>query len=243
MKLLIRSPVSNACGIRRAFLLVTMGRNTLPSKISELFTLAEEMAHKLEANCSSNGTSGILARDFRHILDEARELETTWSTARSAKASAQARMTAADEAVTSWLAKARLVMILAHGPKWSERWIEPGFTHRATNVPRRTEQKITLASRLVVFLALHPDFAVPFAGVTAARGRPIYERMIQTRAALELATTNCGAIKPRRDTAIASLRQAMRELRGGQPARAGVPIRSATSITLPVAIQPEPVAA
>jgi hypothetical protein len=212
-----------------------MGHNSLPSKVTDLLVVAERMAHELEPHGPSLRTTEISAGEFRGIVDRARHAEALWSAARSAKASAQSRMSAADEALSSWLAKARLVVMLARGTKWSDRWIETGFAHRATNVPRRLEQRITLARRLVVFLALHPDFAVPFAEVTAARGRPIYERMIQTRAALELAATDCANSKRQRDAAVAALRSMMRQLRTPTGYRGAVP----ANLTGPIGLTAE----
>jgi hypothetical protein len=121
-------------------------------------------------------------------------------------------MIEADEALTAWLAKARLVVMLARGAKWSERWIETGFTYRGANIPKRIESRIALARRLVSFLALHPDFGVPFANVTAARGRAIYERMTQTRDALDVATTDCMMNKRQRVAAERFLRRTMRQV-------------------------------
>src|SRR5689334_3327501 len=150
-----------------------MAHNTLPSRMNDLLLAAEGMAQGLETHGPWLGLTQVPLGEFRRVLEEVRNAVAAWSVARAAKADAQSRMSAADEAMTAWLAKARLVVMLARGAKWSERWIETGFTHRGTNLPTRMELRIALAHRLVVFLALHPDFGVPFAGVTAARGRPI----------------------------------------------------------------------
>jgi hypothetical protein len=211
--------------------MLRMLHQALPSNVTQLLMLAERMAHELETHGPPLGVTEISAGEFRRTLDQARRAETVWSAARSTKASAQKRMSMADEALSSWLAKARLVMMLARGSKWSERWIETGFAHGATNVPRRMELRIELARQLVVFLALHPDFAVPFAEVTAARGRPIYERMIQTGAALQLTTADCLESKRQRDAALGALRGMMRQLRTPQYRRA-VPANSAEPFVL-----------
>jgi hypothetical protein len=209
-----------------------MDHNALPSTVDELLSLAERMSHELEPEGSLLEMTEVPAAEFRRIINELRAAETAWSAARSAKASAQMRMTAADETLTNWLAKARLVVMLARGSKWSERWVETGFTHRATNVPTRIDLRIALARRLVVFLALHPDFAVPFAEVTAAHGRPIYERMIQTRAALQLATTECLLNRRQRDAAVRVLRRMMCQLRTPHLHRRGVAVMSAKRVEL-----------
>jgi hypothetical protein len=189
-----------------------MGQNTLPSRIHNLLLLAERIAHGLEMHRPWLGITQVPPDEFKRTLDAFRNAETGWSTARNAKAAAQTRMTAANQALSAWLAKARLVMMLARGAKWSERWSEIGFTHGGTNVPKRIELRIALARRLVVFLALHPNFGVPFAHVTATHGRSIYERMIHARDALEVASAHCATNKRQRDAVECLLRRMVRQV-------------------------------
>jgi len=189
-----------------------MGQNTLASGIDDLLFLAGRIAHGLETHGPWLGMTQVPADEFRRILDEVGKAETAWSAARSAKEYSQTRMAAADEALAAWLEKARLVMMLARGAKWSKRWIETGFTNREANVPKRIEPRIALARRVVFFLALHPYFGVPFADVTAALGRSIYERMIHARAALDAAVTDCIMKKRQRDAAERVVRRMMRQV-------------------------------
>jgi hypothetical protein len=189
-----------------------MGQNTLPSGINDLLLLAERIAQGLETYGPWLGITQIPADEFRRILDETEKGESAWTDARNAKAYSQTRMAAADATLAAWLAKARLVVMLARGEKWSKRWIETGFTHRAAKVPKGFEPRIALARRVVVFLALHPDFGVPFAQVTAAHGRTIYEWTYQTHHALEIATTDCRMKKRQRDAAECVLRRTMRQV-------------------------------
>lgn len=189
-----------------------MGQNTLPSGINDLSLLAERIAQGLETYGPWLGITQIPADELRRIFDEAGKAETVWSAAMNAKSYSQTRRAAADEALATWLEKARLVMMLARGAKWSKRWIETGFTHRGRNVPKGIERRIGLARRVVIFLALHPNFGVPFADVTAACGRSIYERMIQARAARDVAMTDCMIKKRQRDAAERLLRRTMRQV-------------------------------
>jgi hypothetical protein len=189
-----------------------MGHQTLPSGINDLLLLAERMVSGLETHGPWLGMTQIPADEFRRSIDETGKAESAWTDARNAKAYSQTRMAAADATLAAWLAKARLVVMLARGEKWSKRWIETGFTHRAAKVPKRFEPRVALARRLVVFLALHPDFAVPFAQVTAAHGRTIYEWTFQTHHALEIATTDCRMKKRQRDAAERVLRRTMRQV-------------------------------
>jgi hypothetical protein len=162
---------------------------TFPSSSSDLLSFAEHVANGLEMHGAWVVGMEMPSSEFRRILGEAGQAEVAWSAAENAKAYSQARMATADKDLTAWLVKARLVVKLACGEKWSEQWIETGFTHRTGSVPKRIETKIGLARRLVNFLSLHPEYGVPFAGVTAARGRTICDRMIHARDALDLART------------------------------------------------------
>lgn len=182
---------------------------TLPSALNDLLSLAEHVASGLEMHGPWLGMTQIPLSEFRRVLDETKQAEFRWSAADNARVYSEGRMAKADDDIMAWLAKARLAVMLARGERWSPQWIETGFIHRAGIVPKRIEARILLARRLVNFLSLHPEYGVSFAGVTAARGRSIYERAIQARAALDLATTDSVLKKRLRNAAKRVLRSAI----------------------------------
>src|SRR5437016_5615578 len=92
-----------------------MRRHTLPCQVSDLLSFAERIANELDTHGRWLEMIGIRADELRRIVDQVKKAEAAWSAAKSAKASAQTRTTAADEALTAWLAKARLVVMLALG--------------------------------------------------------------------------------------------------------------------------------
>ncbi len=184
---------------------------SFPSSSTDLLSLAEHVANGLETHGLGWGQTLVPSSEFRRILREAEEAEVAWSAAENAKAYSQARMATADKDLTAWLTKARLVVKLARGEKWSERWVETGFIHR-TSVPTHIEKKIGLARRLVNFLSLHPEYGVPFAGVTAARGRMICERMMHARDAFELARSAWALKKRLRNAAKRVLQDAIQQV-------------------------------
>ena len=150
-----------------------MAQNTLPSGIHDLLWLA---AHMHEGRETLGPWLRIgTAEEFGAALAEMRAAESAWTTARARKADAGRRGAAADAALTAWLAKARLVLMLALGSAWSERWVEAGFTQRGTHVPKRLGARIELGRCLVEFFEQHPEYAVPFAHVTAATGQSLHE--------------------------------------------------------------------
>ena len=109
-----------------------------------------------------------------------------------------------------WLAKARLILMVALGSEWSARWLAAGFTHRGTNVPKRLGARIELARSVAEFFQAHPGFAVPFAGVTASAGHALHGE--STAAAREMRETarEAGECKRHRDAAEKHLRRKMR---------------------------------
>ena len=186
-----------------------MNANTLPSGIGELLTLAGRMALGLEMHGVWLRMSQIPAADFRRWLAELDAAERSHCAARAALAAAGGALVAADDALTAWLARARLVVMLARGAAWSQEWLETGFTHGGTNVPKRMAARAEVAAGVAEFLAAHPEFEVAFAGVTAAEGRAVLGRMRAAEAASREARSEAGERKRARDLAERHLRGKM----------------------------------
>jgi hypothetical protein len=185
---------------------------TLPSRVSELLSLGEQVANSLDMEGSWPAAMPISVGEFRRILGETGQAEAAWSAAENAKADSQARLATADEEVTAWLAKARLVVMLARGENWSKQWVETGFAGRAAKIPKRIATKLALARRVVFFFSRHPEYGVSFAGVTAARGRSLYERMAVARDALELVVKDWALKRRLRNSAKRVLQRALRQI-------------------------------
>ncbi len=140
------------------------------------------------------------------------KLEATFARARALKEEAGKDFAAADANLTSWLAKARLVVMLAYGNKWSESWIATGFTHRGTNVPKRIKLRMELSRRLADFLAEHRQYEVPFADVTAAKARALQQEIATAERNVRIARADTDGRKRARDAAEKSLRAKMRSV-------------------------------
>jgi hypothetical protein len=196
-----------------------MQRYVLPNATDALLELGARMAHGLETHRVWIGLAEHSAVELRSLLERAREASATVTNSRSTRTLAIKRLAIADKALKTWLTKARLVVMLARGARWSESWIHTGFTERRTHVPRRLEGRITLGRALVSFFARHPEFGVNFAEVTATRGRAIYERVVQSCEMLQLAKDDCVLAKQQREGAENNLRQALREIVSSLKAR------------------------
>jgi hypothetical protein len=188
-----------------------MPQNALPSGIYDLMQLAENMARGLEKH--GRGIKlGSETPELRPAFNELREAERAFASQRSEKAAAGKWAAASDAALKDWLAKARLAVMLARGIRWSEMWIEAGFTHRRTNVPKALAPRIELARRLVDFLSSYPQFGVAHANVTATHGRKLYDDVITARQVYRQLTAACNEAKRVRDGAERRLRRDMRSI-------------------------------
>ena len=134
--------------------------------------------------------------------------------ARTTATMAKTRVAVADRALKSWLTKARLVVMLARGVRWSESWVHTGFTDSKIKVPNRLDGRIALGRALVTFFARHPELGVPFAEITAARGRAICERAAQSSEMLDLAKKDHFVMNQQRQLAESDLRNAVRKVTG-----------------------------
>lgn len=186
-----------------------MTANTFPSGIGDLFQLASHIGEGLALHGPWLGTLPP-ASAFQETRTRLCEAEDAFAVARASKAAASTRVQTADESLTAWLGKARLVVMLAKGGQWSEAWVEAGFTQRGTHVPKQVGARVALARRVVASFARHGEREVAFAGVTAAHGAAIFEEMCAAQTGLRAATEDALGKKRARDLAEKALRREMR---------------------------------
>jgi hypothetical protein len=171
--------------------------------------LAETMAHALERHGPWLRMMEMDPEEFREALENLRRSESAFASLRSEKAAAGKWMSAADQAMIEWLSKARLAIMLARGTKWSESWLDAGFTHRSTDVPRALAPRIELARRVVDFFARNPQFGVAHAHVTATHGRKAYDDAVGAQRIRRQLVSECSNAKKLRDEAEHELRRKM----------------------------------
>jgi hypothetical protein len=186
--------------------------NTLPSGIHDLFRLGEQMGDGLALHGPFLKMTQTPAEEFRGLLERLRNAETLLSEARVAKAGAGAESTAADAALLKWLVNAKRILLIVLGRKWSERWLQAGFTHRRTNIPKRMEARIALARGVTAFLSSYREFELVAIQLTGDDGRGGLERMLTAQKELRAAKVACGARKRTRDRLERALRLKMRQV-------------------------------
>jgi len=182
----------------------------IPKTTGKFQTFATSLANGLETHGLWLGVGDESIRAVRARLNNLERTREALVTARNTKTFAIKRLGLADKHLKSWLGKARLVVMLARGARWSRALVDTGFTSPAMRVPKKLDGRVSLARALVSFFARHPEFGVGFADITAARGRAIYERAIQSREMLELAKNDCEIAARHRDLAEGELRDISR---------------------------------
>src|SRR5689334_12235439 len=184
----------------------------LPTGTDNLIQFSGQIMSGLRAHGRWIGLGGHSLDDLRLKVEQLQQAVASVATTRNTKLQATQRLALADKALRAWLEKSRLVVMLACGPKWSSSWIPTGFTNRTTKVPRTLDQRIALARSLVTFFARHPEFGVNFADITAARGRAVYERVLQSSQILHMAKDDADLASDHRSSVENDLRNGLRRL-------------------------------
>jgi hypothetical protein len=189
-----------------------MSQNVFPSGVHQLLQLAETIADALERHGPWLRRMEMDAAEFREALEVLRRSETAFATLRSEKAAAGKWVSTADQRMIDWLNKARLAVMLARGSKWSETWLDAGFVHQSTDVPKAIAPRIELARRVVDFFARNPQFGVAHANVTATFGRKAYDDAVGAVRVRRQLISECINAKKLRDEAERNLRRKMGQL-------------------------------
>jgi hypothetical protein len=182
-----------------------------PNGTNNLLEFAGRITRGAESHFHDVPSAARVASDLRLKIERLQQAVNVFSSAQNVRMTSIKRLAMADKGLRTWLAKARLVVMLARGARWSESWIHTGFSNRRTRVPRRLDDRIVLARALVSFFARHPEYGVGFAEVTAARGRSIYERVVQSNEMLLIAKNDCMAARQQREAAETDLRNGVGE--------------------------------
>lgn len=160
---------------------------------NKLIYVAGHLAQAMDTHWYWTGVNTDSKQQLQNAVNRLRDAARLEITARTNYQMAVNRLAIADKTLRKWLVNARLVVMLARGNRWSEAWAPTGFTNSRIRVPKQLEPRIGLARALVTFFARHPEYSVAFADITAARGRAIYERVIQSSEMLQLARQDYAA--------------------------------------------------
>jgi hypothetical protein len=187
-----------------------MPDNTLPSGTNALISLAERIADGYAKHAIWLRLTVDHTQQLHPEVAAFRKLEASFQESRWAKAAAGREAVAADKALTEWLAKARMIVLIVLGAKWTQAWLAAGFTHRRTNVPKRIAARLHLARQLITFFEKNPQWEYPAGEITAAGARAIYDRINAARDKMRDATIDCLTKGQARDKAERELRWRLR---------------------------------
>ena len=157
---------------------------TLPTNAGLLLGLGNKMHVGLVELGQTLGLTQITPAAFQTILNAFSNADNTFNAARSARQVASDTYQAALAVLDEWLLTTKNVLAGRFGPRWSTAWAQSGFTNHSTAIPRKLEDRIALAGRLVAFFTVNPTAEVPSMQVTAAHGQALQTAVLTNQAAL-----------------------------------------------------------
>ena len=157
---------------------------TLPTNAGLLLGLGNKMHVGLVELGQPLGITQITPAAFQTILNAFSNADNTFNAARSARQVASDTYQEALAVLDEWLLTTKNVLAGRFGVRWSTAWAQAGFVNHSTAIPRKLEDRIALAGRLVAFFTVNPTAEVPNMLVTAARGRSLQTAVLTSQATL-----------------------------------------------------------
>jgi len=133
-----------------------MAQNTIPTKLSELFSFADQIADGLGLLGVALGmvhNSEALVRADLLAAETAYDL---FNQARAAKLGLTAAQGTADANGRTYLATARNVIASFLGSEWTQVWEPTGFPNQSTAIPSTIAERQTLLNSLKLYFTANP---------------------------------------------------------------------------------------
>ena len=189
-----------------------MATNPLPTTCSQLCALGITMSSGLVSLGATLGITQVTPVAFQSALTAFSNADNAFNAARTNRGAASAAQMGATDELMTWLLKARTVLAGRLGLRWSEAWVEAGFTNASTAIPRNAEGQVALAASLTNYFTVHPDFQVGSMEVTAARASALRDAVLLAESAWMMADIAAKSAKTVRTTAGAALTVLMRNV-------------------------------
>ena len=132
-----------------------MAQNTLPTKIIELFAMAENMADGAAANGVLIGLLQNTEARVRADLGTAETAYRTYGVVRQAKVEDTVAQEMADSNARAFILAAKNVLMLVLGVEWSTAWVQVGFVSSLAT-PRKISDRMVLLSLLRNYFTANP---------------------------------------------------------------------------------------
>ena len=121
-----------------------MATNALPTKCGQLIALGNTMYAGLNSLGTTLGITQVTPEAFQTALTAFTNADTAYNTARTNRGAASGTLIAAMDELYRWLVTVRTVLAGRLGLRWSEAWVEAGFTDATTEVPPKHADQIAL---------------------------------------------------------------------------------------------------
>jgi hypothetical protein len=187
-------------------------KNSLPGKVNQLFSKADDNAAGYRAHESAIQLKHNRETDVLGDLGSARTAETTYQDGKAGKLNATKARRTADKNARAFILVARQVLEKKLGSQWSQAWAGAGFVDGSFRVPDTIAERTSLTLRLKDYLTLHPDYESDQMGVTAGKANELYEALRNSNAAVNACAVDLGFKKGLRNDALKKLRKRMRGL-------------------------------
>jgi hypothetical protein len=115
---------------------------------SQLYAAATRQLAGLNLHATALNLVHVTAANFAAALDAARQKETAYGIARTAKRDAVAGQAAVRGVVAAWAAKARDALRAYLGNAWTESWVEAGFKAQSLAMPTTMADLVELVRSL-----------------------------------------------------------------------------------------------
>ena len=186
--------------------------NPLPNAILLLLALAARM----KAGIINHGVAiGLLQNSqtgFDIDFSAAKAAMKAFGSAEKAKAEAFKAVQTLDDAAYDFELLARNVLAPILGNRWSQAWVDTGFPHQSTGVPKTMDERYQLLDELEDYFTKHPTYEVNTLNlvVTATKAGLLYSQLTAARAAVNDADTAVKQKKIDYAAAVNVLRNRMR---------------------------------
>ncbi len=184
-----------------------MAQNTIPGRLTDLFSFTELIAIGLAA---LEAELGIVHNTAAAVRGDLVALQTAWdqcNQAREAKRLLIQAQTAADLDGRTFILAARNVLATFLGNVWSQAWEATGFPNQSLAVPSTIAERQSLLLSLKLYFAAHPTHTVAALNVTSIRATILFNLLSNARAAVNAGLTLIGEKMAVRETAERALRK------------------------------------
>lgn len=153
-----------------------MAQNQIPQDRGQIGGLGVKMHGGLVLLGDDLGITQVTAVSFKSQLDAFLGALGTYNTKRSSRQTAFDLFHAKEIVMTDWISKVRNSLMSPFGEHWNTMWAQVGFVQPSIGIPRRIQDRITLAKKVADFLSANPGYEVASQGITAAQGAIVRQR-------------------------------------------------------------------